>query len=735
MMEKGRVYLDHAGATLPSESQLTAIGLDLLQMRLSNPHSRHPSSMRTRDIVDRARNRILRHFNTSSEQFHIVFTSNATHSLKIVAESFEFGACEHECEVARTLAGSPGGAFVYMRDAHTSVVGMRELVRQRCSRVCAVDFNELENLSAGQHEHTESPTRDLFVITAMSNFCGRKYPLRIIEHIHNWKPGGSFVCLDAASWASTSFLDLSLYKPDFVAISLYKIFGYPTGVGCLLVRTDRSHLLSKHFFGGGTVNLTDHNSFRVYRKTDFIESFEDGTIDFYGIAALERGFDDIDAFGGIKTIQHKTFTLASLTYRALSTRSHANGQPIAEIYCVEPGFVNSEVQGPIVTFNLLRDDGSYVGYTEVEKMCDLFSIELRSGCFCNQGACQSYLRIPPTRLIANYEKGKVCGDTIDIIDGRPVGASRVSFGRQSSEHDVEIFEAMIDACFVSSPSLHHFLSNRIISKPLLTDIFIYPVKSCSSIRVERWKAGTSGFEYDRRWMIVSRHGNILSQKRYPKLCSIQPQIEDGKLILLKKGNVGDKRSVTIPLTSCSDESSESRRICTHRVKTVDCGDEVAQWIDAELDEQGCRLHQVVDEQLTGECNTHGLTTTSLSNEAPYLLINRRSASHLAEMIGLDIKEVTKRFRANLIVDGIEPFLEDSITGMYIGDIPFKVIGHCSRCQMICIDQENGVKDASLLLALRDYRLGSKITFGIYLQLEKGYEGAMLHSAMSVSYTI
>uniref|UniRef100_A0A915CFD2 Molybdenum cofactor sulfurase n=1 Tax=Parascaris univalens TaxID=6257 RepID=A0A915CFD2_PARUN len=65
----------------------------------------------------------------------------------------------------------------------------------------------------------------------------------------------------------------------------------------------------------------------------------------------------------------------------------------------------------------------------------------------------------------------------------------------------------------------------------------------------------------------------------------------------------------------------------------------------------------------------------------------------------------------------------------------EVIGHCSRCQMICIDQENGAKDASLLLALRDYRLGSKITFGIYLQLEKGYEGAMLNSAMSVSYTI
>ncbi|KHN85419.1 Molybdenum cofactor sulfurase [Toxocara canis] len=733
-MKSSRVYLDHAGSALASESQLAAIGRDLLQMRLSNPHSRHPTSVRTRDIIDRARNRILRHFNTTSDHFSVVFTLNATQALKMVAECFQFGEHQRDSEITSNLESCPDGVFVYMRDAHTSVVGMRELARHRCNRVCAIDFDALYDLPAGQLNETENHSRDLFVITAMSNFCGRKYPLHIIERIHKWRPGQSFVCLDAASWVSTSFLDLSIYKPDFIAISFYKIFGYPTGVGALLVRNECCYLLQKQYFGGGTVNLADHSHFRVHRKVDFVESLEDGTMDFYGIAALERGFEDIDSYGGIKAVQQKTFALASRAFRALSTRIHLNGRRIAEIYCADSDYGSSETQGPIVAFNLLRDDGSYVGYTEVEEVCDLFGIELRSGCFCNQGACQMYLRIPHEQLIANYENGKVCGDSIDIIDKRPVGALRISFGRQSSEYDVEMFERLLDACFVSSPSLRVPLKSGVISEPTLTNIFIYPVKSCSSIKVERWQVGTSGFQYDRQWMIISAGGTVLSQKRYPLLCLIQPQIENGKLILMKKGNRTDNCYAEVPLRIRGGASPESRRICVHRVQTVDCGDEVAEWIDAELGENGCRLHRVCDQRSTSSSNDCGFGIASLSNEAPYLLINRRSANYLAEMVGLKLEEVIKRFRANLIVDGIEPFVEDNITTISIGGVNFKVVGKCSRCQMICIDQESGKKEANLLLALRDYRLGSKVTFGIYLQLEKPSGESILQTGMNISYT-
>ncbi len=42
--------------------------------------------------------------------------------------------------------------------------------------------------------------------------------------------------LDGAAFVPTSRLDLSAWTPDFVAISFYKMFGYPTGIGALLAR-------------------------------------------------------------------------------------------------------------------------------------------------------------------------------------------------------------------------------------------------------------------------------------------------------------------------------------------------------------------------------------------------------------------------------------------------------------------------------------------------------------------
>ena len=69
--------------------------------------------------------------------------------------------------------------------------------------------------------------------------------------------------LDAATFVSTNQLDLGTYKPDFVCMSFYKLFGYPTGLGALLVRNDSAHLLQKGYYGGGTVliALSSHNAF------------------------------------------------------------------------------------------------------------------------------------------------------------------------------------------------------------------------------------------------------------------------------------------------------------------------------------------------------------------------------------------------------------------------------------------------------------------------------------------
>ena len=118
----------------------------------------------------------------------------------------------------------------------------------------------------------------LFAYPAMSNFSGTKYPLEWINRIHESKfeikgisTGSSlvkwFTLLDAAAFVATNELDLSVNPADFVTLSFYKIFGYPTGLGALLVRNEVGPILHTVYFGGGTVDAyASDNLFHVPRR-------------------------------------------------------------------------------------------------------------------------------------------------------------------------------------------------------------------------------------------------------------------------------------------------------------------------------------------------------------------------------------------------------------------------------------------------------------------------------------
>lgn len=193
-----------------------------------------------------------------------------------------------------------GSVFCYLEDNHTSVVGMREVAVQCGAR--AVCVAERDIISSSQFEigttllksgtpHTEpvpsnctvndisedqgcSNQREifnLFAYPAQSNFSGQKYPLSWAADIQNGQlffsglhpptfpkyPSSSWkICLDAASFVATNPLDLSKFPIDFVTLSFYKMFGFPTGLGALLVRKDNSELLHKSYFGGGSVLST-----------------------------------------------------------------------------------------------------------------------------------------------------------------------------------------------------------------------------------------------------------------------------------------------------------------------------------------------------------------------------------------------------------------------------------------------------------------------------------------------
>lgn len=81
---------------------------------------------------------------------------------------------------------------------------------------------------------------------------------------------------------------------------------------------------------------------------------------------------------------------------------------------------------------------------------------------------------------------------------------------------------------------------------------------------------------------------------------------------------------------------------------------------------------------------------------------------------LDTKNITSRFRANLVIAGVEAFEEDNWSQLMIGNTRFVVTGQCGRCHMVGVEQETGAKTKEPLLSLSSYRTG-KVTFGVYLK--------------------
>lgn len=197
--------------------------------------------------------RVLAHFRTSPEDYSVIFTAGSTAALKLVAEAFPWASRGPE---------SSGSLFCYLTDSHTSVVGMRTVAAARNATSIPVrpeDMQSAEKRGAAARD-PDCQLPHLFCYPAQSNFSGTRYPLSWVGEVTSGRlcpvsapaPGRWFVLLDAASYASTSPLDLSAHRADFVSLSFYKIFGFPTGLGALLVHHRAAPLLRKTYFGGGT---------------------------------------------------------------------------------------------------------------------------------------------------------------------------------------------------------------------------------------------------------------------------------------------------------------------------------------------------------------------------------------------------------------------------------------------------------------------------------------------------
>jgi selenocysteine lyase/cysteine desulfurase len=253
-----------------------------------------------------------------------------------------------------------------------------------------------------------------------------------LEWIAQAQARGWDVLLDAASFVPSNRLDLSRWHPDFVDISFYKIFGYPTGTGCLLVRKATAEKLRRPWYAGGTITFSSVVAFDHY-LTPGPASYEDGTVNYLSLPAVEIGLKYIESIG-IDLIHTRVMCLTGWLIEQLLTLRHSNGEPVIRLY----GPPNTHRRGGTVQVNFFDPDGNMFDCYWVERLANEEHISLRAGCHCNPGAREVALGFSKEDLeVCFREKDQMTFEQfVEAIDGKTTGAVRASIGLATNFADV-----------------------------------------------------------------------------------------------------------------------------------------------------------------------------------------------------------------------------------------------------------------------------------------------------------
>lgn len=741
-------YLDAAAAPPFPSGLVRRINDDLFSQLYSNPHSKSPSAVRTATAIDAIRTRVMNEIFgiRDTQEWHLVFTSGATASMKLVAEAYDW---------------TQDSTFSCLHESHTSLLGIRDVATRAGAAFTTFDESCLP----------PSQTKGLVALPLQCNATGRRYTslartlCRSTVRAH--------VLLDAASYlSSSSHLNISALaqdeQPDFVAFSFYKLFGYPTGLGGLLVRASSASALSrKVYYGGGTLDAILPHTQWIRPRHDFVSRYEDGTLNFHGVLAIGHALDYYKTtFGSLFNRRAHVQSLTRKLFESMATIRHANGRRVARIYTnsiagqcwkAERGHeIVHDDQGPIINFNIQTADGTVVPPQEVDRLASVSNIHLRMGRHCNAGFAVGQLGVTQEQLQLEYANGVSCDNSGDSDN---VSTSiRASLCLINTDEDIYRLNAFIQRFFVSTAlevTPRADITESTDKQFQLDTVTVYPIKSCAGqdlLPGDRWKLTPHGLEHDREWVLLDlRNSKVLSQKRHPEMALIRPRIDLVRRVMVVC--VADYPSVTIDLDDDGqyEPSGVTRaRVCTDTTrprvhKSVALRTMLSEHLGvpctlAQQDSNNSRHSKLAS-------SSHEKIPLLFSNESPFLLINSASLDKVSELMNLaregSAMDVDERasdsgyssspeseievgaraasFRANFVITPANmssdaAWTEDIASRVQIGSHTFAVLGQCRRCQMVCIDQKTGELRPETFQTLAKHRRNSRgrIIFGSHL---------------------
>jgi uncharacterized protein len=256
--------------------------------------------------------------------------------------------------------------------------------------------------------------------------------------------------------------------------------------------------------------------------------------------------------------------------------------------------------------------------------------------------------------------------------------------------------------------------------PKISDLFVYPVKSCAGVRMNEVSIVPTGFAFDRNWMVVDADGNFVTQREQSTLALVKPQLNGGITLTapdmeplhVAADAAGEPVTITLfgethgAMATTPEADAWFSKYLGGKFRLVKCD-------PAKLRKGGVQYPQRDD------------APTSFVDNYGVLVISQ--ASHAALNQKLPHEVPMNRFRPNIVVGGVEEHDEDYFTNARCGDVALRFVNPCYRCSLTSIDQQSAMPGLDVLPTLSTYRYDEAVKgvkFGAYAAISAGIGSAL-----------
>ena len=248
--------------------------------------------------------------------------------------------------------------------------------------------------------------------------------------------------------------------------------------------------------------------------------------------------------------------------------------------------------------------------------------------------------------------------------------------------------------------------NAVMNQPIITQLFVYPLKSARGVKLERAELAATGFKHDRRFMLVDEAGRFFTQRATPQLALVEPGITAEAIHFSAPG----MPQLAVPITQLA-ESGASRNVTVwrHSGPAFSIGEAARAWFSQYMGQPADLVFMPATPQ---RFSSIGHRPISFVDGYPFLMIAQASLDALNARLETPLP--MDRFRPNIVINGCEPHAEDSWPHVRCGDVDFKAAKPCERCIITCTDQQTLQRTTEPLATLATYRKkGHGTIFGQY----------------------